>query len=465
MHGILIQAGAAAGDAIEGDGCSIRLRLLLVSRYFALMEGVNDLEEIRQDLGEQFGLFTVTEPKFKTGTLTVMLLLPIIPEKNAAYALALSLLTQSCRKYPDTAAMTVRLDNMYGASLNSSVSVNGNVMQLMISGSTIANRYALHGENLAREMSELICDCILDPNAENGAFKESEFKIQKQELLDTIDAEINNKRNYAFLRAKKTAFAGEPDAYPVYGTREDALRLTSEEVYAAYEEILRRAAIRIYYVGPEPEPQLAETFSAAFAGRERSPEPLVYYAPSPCKPEPVTVREPMDVTQSKLVMVFKGSGLPTEAFRMMSAVFGGTPFSLLFMNVRERLSLCYYCSSWLMTGKDAMVVNSGVELANAERAKEAILEQLAILRQGDFDDALLENIKQSMVNALRSIGDTPNSCISDMYERFYRQDDADVETRIQRYLAITKEDVSAAARAVRLDTVYLMQQEGDAQYE
>ena len=70
-----------------------------------------------------------------------------------------------------------------------------------------------------------------------------------------------------------------------------------------------------------------------------------------------------------------------------------------------------------------------------------------------------------MVNALRSIGDTPNSCISDMYERFYRQDDADVETRIQRYLAITKEDVSAAARAVRLDTVYLMQQEGDAQYE
>lgn len=419
--------------------------------------------ETTQHLGNQFDLISVIEPKFKTSSLMVMLLVPVIPEKNAAYALALSLLTESSRKYPDNASMTVKLDTMYGASLNSSVSVNGSVMQLFVSGSTIASRYALNGEDLLGELTELICDCILDPNVKDGAFDASEFRIEKQELLDAIDAEINNKRGYALLRAKRTAFQDEPDAYPIYGTKEDAEQLTPENVYAAYQEILRRAAIRVYYVGPEAAPGLAEQLTAAFQGLERVPEPLVFHAPSPCKPEPVTVSEPMDVTQSKLVMVFKASGIPEEAFRMLSAVYGGTPFSMLFMNVREKLSLCYYCASRAVITKDAMIVDSGVELANAEQAREAILEQLEVLRKGEFEDALLENAKQSMMNALRSIGDTPTSCIFDLYERFFMQDDTDMDTRVQRYLALSKKDIIDAANALRLDTVYLMQQEGGRQ--
>ncbi|MCR4647340.1 MAG: insulinase family protein [Oscillospiraceae bacterium] len=413
--------------------------------------------------GEQMELVTITEPKFKTVSLMCMLLFPVIPERNAAYALAASLLTNSCRKYPDYAAMTVKLDTMYGASLTSSMSINGNAMQIVLNGSTIASRYALAGEDLSSDLTQLMCDCILDPNARDGAFNETAFRIEHKDLLDAIQTEINDKRTYALVRARRIAYEGESVAYPVHGTKEDVEKLTKENVYEAYKEILRRAVYRFYYVGPDTPVGLAEQFRTAFKDVERCPEPLQFFVPSPIKETPAEVTEPMDVTQSKLVMVFKVKERNMEAFRLFSALFGGTPFSLLFTNVREKESLCYYCASHIIAGKLSLVVESGVELANAERTKEAVLEQLAALQRGELSDELLENARLAMIDSLRSYGDTPIFCIRAQLEKFYTGDPADIEERIQRYLALTKEQIVEVANALKLDTVYLMQQGGAAE--
>ena len=419
------------------------------------------MNETIQNLGEGIDLISITEPKFKTCSLVMMLLVPAEPAQNSARALVQSLLAGSCRKYPDNAAMSVKLDNMYGASLDSSVTVNGGVMQLLMSGSVIADRYALHGEQLFSELTDLMLDCLFDPNVRDNAFVDSEYSIERQELLDTISSEINNKRSYALMQARKTAFCGEPDAYPVYGTKEDVEKLTPASVYETYRELLRRAVIRVYYVGPEPQPELAKRMADAFGQlADRELDTLHYELPSPCKEVPAEVTEPMDVTQSQLVLVFKGKGIDRDTFQLLSALYGGTPFSMLFMNVRERLSLCYYCSSFVVPGRGSMIVSSGVSFANAGRAKEAILEQLAVLQRGDFPEELLQNAQHSIVNSLRSIGDTPFSCINESYGRFYTGDDADVETRAARCLALTKDDIVAAAKTLHLDTVYLMQQEG-----
>ena len=413
-----------------------------------------------ENLGNSLDLVSVTDEKFRTSTLLLVLNVPVVPEKNAAYTLAQSLLCASCRKYPNITAMSKKLDDMYGAVLNSSVSTRGSVMQCAFSGVTIADRYALEGEPLLEELCTLLLDCLFDPNVKGEAFDEGEFAIQKQELLDAIDAEINNKRSYARSRAREKAFEGEPDAYPVYGKREDVEPLTPQSVYQAYKELLRRSAVRIYYAGPVPAPELAGRFADAFAKLERTPEPLQFYAPSTLRETPVRVTEPMEVVQSKLVMVLKHGKLPRETVQLFSAVFGATPFSMLFMNVREKLSLCYYCVSRPMLGKDALFIESGVELDNAERAHDAILEQLDTLRRGDFSEELLENAKHSIVGALRGIGDSPMSCLADANDRYAEQDAADIEERIARYEALTKQDIMEAAASMQEDTVYLMQQGG-----
>ncbi|MBR0485458.1 MAG: insulinase family protein [Oscillospiraceae bacterium] len=419
------------------------------------------MKEFSQSVGKGIELISIIEPKFKTTNISVVFLMPCQPEKFPAWSLVPNLLLNSCAKYPTIAGMSERLQELYGAYLDNSISLIADTWQMRLMVNTIGDDYALEGEKLREEAGSLLLECILHPNAEHGnAFSESAFRTEQQELLDVIQNEINNKRSYAMKQARKIIFENEPNAVSLYGTEEDVLALTPESVYEAYQEILQKAQILIYYVGPEEAPELPEMFRNVFTDRN-VPEFCVQ-SPSQCKAEPAVLTESMQLGQSQLVMAFKAEKvISQEALRMCSLIFGGAPFSLLFSNVREKMSLCYYCSSAIVYGKNTMMVTSGVSQENLEKTREAVLAQLDLIRRGEFEDSLLEDAKRYLINALRLTGDTPSSCSSEAFERFLREDHANVEERIRLYQNLTKEDIISTAKAFRLDSVYMLTQKGE----
>ena len=419
------------------------------------------MKEFSQSVGKGVELISIVEPKFKTTNISVMFLMPCEPEKFPAWSLVPNLLVNSCEKYPTIAQMAERMQELYGAYLDDSISLIANTWQMRLVVNAIGDEYALNGEKLREQAASLLLECILHPNLEHGnAFAETAFRTEQQELIDVIQNEINNKRSYAAKQAKRTIFQNEPNAVSLYGTEEEVRALTPESVYQAYQEILQKAQILIYYVGAEEAPELPELFRNAFADRD-VPE-ICVQSPSPCKPEPVTVTEEMNVSQCQLVMAFKAEEVQSqEALRMCSLMFGGAPFSLLFSNVREKMSLCYYCSSVIIYGKNTMLVTSGVSQENLQKTKNAVLEQLEAISTGRFEDSLLEDAQRYLINALRLMGDTPNSCSSEAFERFLRPDHADVEERIRLYQNLTREDIIRTAKAFRLDSVYMLTQKGE----
>lgn len=406
-------------------------------------------------------LTLMTEPKFKTSNIAVMMLMPAEPENYAKWSLAHSILLNSCEKYPSVAEMSQKMQELYGSHVDGAVAVSGDTFQMYFTVTAISDAYALDGEKIRQESAELLLECLLHPLLDGNAFTEQAFKTELQDLLDMIDGEVNNKRAYAAKRLRETAFVGEVASYPCYGTKEDALALTPESVYQAYQEVLKKAQILVYYVGAEEAPELADLFRNAFAPRNSLE--LHYYAPSPCKAEPVVVRETMEVNQCQLMLALKSEENPTsEQLRMVSLMLGGVPFSLLFSNVREKLSLCYYCSSKDIYAKNCIMISSGVSSQNLKKTQEAILEQLELLKKGEFEESLLTDVKRYIVNALRLTGDTPSSCVSEALERFVRNDYVNVEERIALFEQITKEDVIHTANTLRLDSIYILEQEGCA---
>ncbi len=420
------------------------------------------MKEFSQSLGEGIELTSIAEPKFKTTNISVVFLMPCQPEKAAAWAMLPNLLLNSCEKYPTIAKMSDRMQELYGAYLDSNVSLIADTWRMTLIVNTIGDAYALNGEKLREEAASLLLECILRPNLETEhAFSETAFQTEQQELLDVIENEINNKRSYAIKQARETIFRNEPNASPLYGTKEEVLALTPETVYQAYQEVLQNAQILVYYVGAEDAPELPELFRNAFSER-KAPEIRVQ-SPSPCKTEPETVTEFMEVGQSQLVMAFKAEEASQEAMRMCSLMFGGAPFSLLFSNVREKMSLCYYCSSNIVYGKNTMIVTSGVSQENIEKTRDAVLEQLEAMQKGEFEEKLLTDAQRYLINALKLTGDTPSSCSAEAFERFLRDDHAGVEERIQLYQNLTKEDIIRTAKAFRLDSIYILNQKGEAQ--
>ena len=147
------------------------------------------------------------------------------------------------------------------------------------------------------------------------------------------------------------------------------------------------------------------------------------------------------------------------AARLMNALLGGTPHSLLFRNVREKLSLCYYCASSYDRLKGILLVDSGVDGQNAGRAKEEILRQLDALKTGDFTEEDLESARRSACQAFGSVGDSQGAQASWYLGQCLLPGVSTPEEASKALAAVTRERVVAAAERVTLESVYLLTQE------
>ena len=412
----------------------------------------------RMQISDAIGYHSITDPKFKTNTIRVYFMLPLDPQWAAGYALAASLLSTSTRKYPSIAALNRKMNRLYGAGISADVSKIGDFQIITLTISALANRYALEQEDILGEMLTVLTDCLFEPHLEQDAFSSTEYAIKVKDLLDTIDAEINNKRSYTLRQCARLAYKGEPVAYTCYGNREDVLALTPQSTYAAYQNLLKTAAIEVFFVGPEEQPRIAPVLSEAFAKSHRTPVTIQsFITPSPIKAEPVWQTEQMPVAQCKMALAFKSSCSDYRTMNLMCMLYGATPFSMLFSNVREKLSLCYYCSSSYSETKQTLFVDCGVEKCNIETAKEEILRQLKAVQEGDFTDELLENTRMSIFNSIQSNGNTPGSYMKWYFTDRIRGTVTSMEDAIAAYKAITREQIMEAARSLTLDTIYIME--------
>lgn len=410
----------------------------------------------RTDLAENIGFSSVIDGKFKTNSLSVRFITELNGGKSADNAVGIGVLSSSSSKYKTLAELNKKLSMLYGASFSSSARKRGDIQILSVGGSWISNNYAIDGEDITGEMLDIICGCIFSPNAEDGKFDEESFKITRKDLLDKIEAEINNKRGYAISRAAETAFKGEPAENSCYGTKEAAEKVTPESAYKAYRELLETARIEIFYVAPEENQDVEKRLKEEFSKILRASKAYRFTALSPAKTEPVRNSEELDVNQSKMVLAFKTDSEDKYAVKLLSVIFGETPVSKLFMNVREKMSLCYYCASRIIASKGALFVDCGVEKSNIEKAEAEILRQLDEIRNGCISDEELSNALMSIDNALTGVGDTPSSYSAWYFERLCENNIITPQQQLEEYMAVTKERIVEAAKTLTLDSVYLM---------
>lgn len=406
--------------------------------------------------GDGIAYTELYDKKFKTCSLYFRFYVKRSPETCAENALMIDLLTNCSADHPTLAALALQKQSLYGASLHSSRGCTGDVQELTVSAHWIDDRFALDGESVTDAMLKLTLGCLLKPNAENGAFDAAAFRFCKQNLLDTIDCEINQKRSYAMHRAAEAAFVGEPAACPPYGTRESAEKITAESAYAAWQKMLKTAPLEIVAVLPEEKPQVMPAIREALADIERAPEAVVFESASPIKPEPKTVEEPMPVTQCKLVLVMKTDDADHDAMRMVNLLLGGTTGSLLFVNVREKRSLCYYCASRYMRSKHALTIDCGVRTEKLEETKAAIMEQIESICKGEFTDDQMNECAMYYDHSLASASDAQSGLANWVFLQKQTGLSRTMEESSAALRAVTRVQVIEAAKKMQLDTVYTL---------
>lgn len=413
----------------------------------------------RREIADGVFFSRYIDRRFKINRVDVIFT-DILERRNAGYnALIPAILSRSNSNFPTMRELNEKLSGLYSASLGDIVKKNGDIQLYGLFAAAIDDAYAIDKEKVLSELVHLLCDCLFSPALENGYFPEKALEVQKQNLIDNNDAEINDKRTYAGRKGAELAFKDEPAAVSVYGENEEIRKITAKSAFEHYRNMLKTSNVEIICVGSGDFSETENILEEAFGKIGREPSPRPESKKSPRKSEVVTVTEKMPVSQSKLSMSFKSGYKNLTAMRVMSALLGGDVSSKLFTVVREKLSLCYYCYSHLTLSKGAMNIESGVERENLEKAKTAILEQLSDIQNGKFTDEDVEKIKRSMTNDLRSVNDRVGNISNWYLNRILEGEIITPEELAERIGGVTRGEIIEAANSFAADSVYILSEE------
>lgn len=414
----------------------------------------------QEQLAEGVGFLPIKDTRFKTARLSVGMFLPLREETAAANAILPELMTHATEQEPNIIAVHRTLSRLYGASVGAGVQRLGDHQVLTLSITCIENRFALQGEDVVAACADLLLRMMFRPHlSADGVFDAADVEQEKRCLLERIAATVNDKRVFAATERDRLLANGEPYGVSVCGTSASAAALTPQSITDAWKRLLETAVFQWIYVGADDGSSARAVIQRAFADRVRKPFAGITQTDCTPVPAPRAGMTRMQVNQAKLSMGFRLAAHEPNVRavmvgRLLSALFGGSPSSMLFRNVREKMSLCYYCSSRFERVKGVLTVDSGVDVANVERAKEEILRQLDAIARGEFSDEDLEASRRYVINQLRDHDNLQSGIGSWYMGQALCLPFRTVEDTVDMMRTVTREEITALAKTVTLTAVY-----------
>lgn len=414
-------------------------------------------------LGQGITLRCIRQSRFKQGCLSLQLLRPMTREEAALNALFPAVLLRGTEKSPDLRAITLRLDDLYGASVGAVVRRLGDYQTTGLICSFIEDAYALEGDRILAPMADFLRELLLEPVMEGQGFSRDFVEGEKTNLISAIDTIRNDKQLYASHQFARLMCREDSLGIPRLGERSDVEAITPEGLYAHYRKVLRECPMELFYVGSQAPETVAELLRPLICSLSRQVQPLPSQTPfHACEPQSQV--EPMDVTQSRLCM---GYTTPITfrddrfaAMQLCSTILGGSMSNKLFTVIREQMSLCYDIGSSYNGGKGILSVKAGIDASREETVRREVERQIDACRRGDITEQELSAARQTLISQLRQVPDSPGSL-----ENYYTSSligglNMEPETYMEKLLAVTREDIARAAGTLQLHTVYFLKGEG-----
>ena len=399
---------------------------------------------------------SITDKRYKKNLISVAFSTQLSEDTATENVIVPVLLTKCNSKLPTYKAFNNKMSRLYASGIGGTAGRQYDLQTISFGAYYLDDIYALSGEKMTGIMTDILIDCLTSPVTENGVFSEKFVELEKKTVIDNIETAINDKRSYAIERAMKTICKGEPASVCSYGTVEKAKLITPDSAYKAYRRMLETMPCEIICTGCSDFDGVAEKFAAAFEKAGRHDIENTTIALSPVKTQTEEVTERLTVNQSKLVLGFKSHSDDDAALVLLQKIFGGTTSSKLFRNVREKMSLCYYCSAARNDLKGIMLVNSGVENENIEKTKEAVIDQLEEIKNGNFTNEDINFAEMAIKNDFKSVADSAGNVSNWYFDCIRKNDIVTPEEKLGRYLGVSKERIIAAAKSMVLDSVYVL---------
>ncbi len=414
-----------------------------------------------KQLAKGVWLNVIPTTQFKTISMPVDFIAPGNVRELSNRILLAQLLETSSADYPTQTSLAQKLSMMYGASYGVNVFRYGLQEGLRFS-STIINDHFIGGESLLNEMVNFLHSVIYRPLINDDAFETVTFARQKQNLLAYLKSLNDDKQYYAEQQLSQLYFKNEPFfATSLYGDAETINGITAHDLYAIYQHLLATNQVQITVAGDVSEADLVAALTNwQLKDRQVQTSELIYRRP---ETEIVSKTEGQPLQQSKLNMAYKLPVYYRDAdfykALVFNGLFGGTPISMLFKNVREKNSLAYYASSRFDGFTGTLLVQTGIDQSNEAAVKTIIAQQLDAIANGQFSDEVFNQVVASLINGRESRLDSQRALVNQVMLDQLLHSSVSAAEWVKRIKQVTKEDVAMIAKQVHLQATYFLKGE------
>ncbi|WP_314737478.1 EF-P 5-aminopentanol modification-associated protein YfmF [Limosilactobacillus urinaemulieris] len=409
-------------------------------------------------LAKGVDLHVIPTKQFKMTHILIDFATPQTTTNATARNLLANLLETSTHLYPTQTALARQMAKLYGAFVSLGVGRVGRLHTVRLRSSFINNHLAQN--NLFAQVTELINQVLFHPLIDDGEFDSPTFRLQVNNLASSIKALYDDKQFYANQQLLKLYYPSDSVMRtPSFGKLPDLDYCTPASLVQTYEKMINQDKVDIFVLGNvDPEDVYSAIHQLPFADRNSQlPDTPFYF--QQVHEDVVSQEEQQHVSQAKLDL---GYHLPIyyrdplyPAALVFNGLFGGTPYSKLFTNVREKAGLAYYASSRLAPFSGLVNVQTGIQPTDYQTALTMIQEQITELQTGNFTGDLMREVQDALVNQHYAGFDLANNILEHhlVNQLLSLREQTDFANQINQ---VTKNDVMKVASMIKLQASYLL---------
>lgn len=407
-----------------------------------------------------YNLHFIKTKKFKTITIDVDFYREIKKDEITKRNLLKMILLDSSKNYKNEKDLIIESENLYDIKVSSSISRIGKFSNLSFQTKFLNEKYTEEGMN--KESIIFFLDLIFNPNVKNNAFLN--IDKQKSKLKQDIISIKDNKVKYSVLKLMEKMKEKEY-SYNTFGYLEDLEDITGEELYTYYEKVLKEDQIDVFILGDIDESQIKEIFKEYFkvtTFKKNNKDLLIKELLS--RKRIVRYHEYDKVNQAQLIILCSLNNL-TEferryTIKLYNEIIGGSANSILFENVREKHSYCYYVNSSVKAYDNILLINSGVEQENIDKTIKLVRKTLKSINEGKLKEENIISAKNTIISGIKSASDEPMGIINTYFSKVL-VGTPNEEERIANFNKITKEDIVKVSKKVTLHTILTLESKED----
>ena len=407
-------------------------------------------------------LHTIQTDKFKTNLIAIMLTTKIDKQNVTKNALIPAVLRRGTVSLKTQEEINKKLEDMYGASFDCGLDKTGDNQVLKFYIESVNDGFLPHdNEDMLKTSLENIFELVFNPYLENDCFKKEYVEQEKENLKQIIEGKIDSKARYALDRCIEEMYKNEPFGLYKYGYVEDLNNINEKNLYEYYINLINQCKIDVFVSGilDNNIEEIIKTNQNINKLEQRNPEYIMPEIKSKIAQKENDIQESMEVNQGKLVigldLDIDDENLRYDAM-IYNSLLGGSANSKLFQNVREKASLAYTASSSYYRFKNNVFINCGIEIENYNKALDIIKQQIEDMKKGEFTDEEVENAKQGIIAAIKSIDDEQDTEITYFFGQELSENKLDLDKYMERVSKVNKQNVIDIANKVSVNTVYFL---------